>query len=149
MNLKQQLYQYCWTFIEDRFKTIQNNIEEIQKALNSETKSSAGDKHETGRAMLQLEREKLGLQLAEINKIKKALSRVNLDNTSNVITLGSIVFTNKLNYFITISAGKLVVDNEVFYAISANTPMGKLLIGKTAGDVIDFNKNTIEIKKIE
>lgn len=149
MNLKQQLYQYCWTFIEDRFKTIQNNIEEIQKALNSETKSSAGDKHETGRAMLQLEREKLGLQLAEINKIKKALSRVNLDNTSNVITLGSIVFTNKLNYFITISAGKLVVDNEVFYAISANTPMGKLLIGKTAGDVIGFNKNTIEIKKIE
>ena len=140
MNLKQQLYQYCWTFIEDRFKTIQNNIEEIQKALNSETKSSARDKHETGRAMLQLEREKLGLQLAEINKIKKALSRVNLDNTSNVITLGSIVFTNKLNYFITISAGKLVVDNEVFYAISANTPMGKLLIGKTAGDVIDFKK---------
>ncbi len=149
MNLKQQLYQYCWTFIEDRFKTIQNNIEEIQKALNSETKSSAGDKHETGRAMLQLEREKLGLQLAEINKINKTLSRVNLHNTSNVITLGSIVFTNKLNYFITISAGKLVVDNEVFYAISANTPMGKLLIGKTAGDVIDFNKNTIEIKKIE
>ena len=149
MNLKQQLYQYCWTFIEDRFKTIQNNIEEIQKALYSETKSSAGDKHETGRAMLQLEREKLGLQLAEINKINKTLSRVNLHNTSNVITLGSIVFTNKLNYFITISAGKLVVDNEVFYAISANTPMGKLLIGKTAGDVIDFNKNTIEIKKIE
>ena len=71
MNLKQQLYQYCWTFIEDRFKTIQNNIEELQKALNSETKSSAGDKHETGRAMLQLDREKLGLQLAEINKIKK------------------------------------------------------------------------------
>jgi len=149
MNLKQQLYQYCWTFIEDRFKTIQNNIEEIQKALNSETKSSGGDKHETGRAMLQLDREKLGLQLAEINKIKKALSRVNLDNTSNIITLGSIVFTDKLNYFITISAGKLVVDNESFYAISANTPMGKLLIGKTVGDVISFSKNTIEIKKIE
>tara|TARA_R110002073_G_scaffold81742_5_gene195839 strand:+ start:2794 stop:3243 length:450 start_codon:yes stop_codon:yes gene_type:complete len=149
MNLKQQLYQYCWTFIEDRFKTIQNNIEELQKALNSETKSSAGDKHETGRAMLQLDREKLGLQLAEINKIKKALSRVNLDNTSNIITLGSIVFTDKLNYFITISAGKLVVDNESFYAISANTPMGKLLIGKTVGDVIGFSKNTIEIKKIE
>ncbi len=149
MNLKQQLYQSCNTFIEDRFKTIQNNIVELQKALNSETKSSAGDKHETGRAMLQLEREKLGLQLAEINKIKKTLSKVKLDNTSNVITLGSIVYTNKLNYFITISAGKLVFDNESFYAISANTPIGKLLIGKTAGDIIGFNKNNIEIKKIE
>ena len=74
---------------------------------------------------------------------------MNLDNTSNIITLGSIVFTDKLNYFITISAGKLVVDNESFYAISANTPMGKLLIGKTVGDVIGFSKNTIEIKKIE
>jgi len=149
MNLKRKLYQSCEVFIEDKFETIQKAIEELQKALDSETKSSAGDKHETGRAMLQLEREKAGQQLAEINKTKMILSKVNLNNKSNVVTLGSLVHTNKLNYFITISAGKLMVDNESFYAISTNTPIGKLLIGKKKGDVISFNGNSIEITKIE
>ena len=149
MNLKQRLYQYCEVFIEVRFKTIQRTIEGLQKALQSETKSSAGDKHETGRAMLQLEREKAGKQLAEINKTKIVLTKVNLDTKSNVITLGSLVYTNQLNYFIAISAGETKVNNELFYAISANTPIGKLLIGKTAGNSINFNGNRIEIKKID
>ncbi|MCK0108206.1 3-oxoacyl-ACP synthase [Flavobacteriaceae bacterium S0825] len=149
MNLKQKLYQSCETLIEERFQAIQKTIEELQKALLSETKSSAGDKHETGRAMLQLEREKTGQQLAEINKTKIVLSKVNLGKQSNVVTLGSLVYTSQSNYFIAISAGNLVIDNESFYAISANTPIGKLLIGKTKGDNIDFNGNSIEIKKIE
>ena len=149
MNLKQKLYQSCETFIEERFQVIQKTIKELQKALLSETKSSAGDKHETGRAMLQLEREKTGQQLAEINKTKMVLSKVNPEKQSNVVTLGSLVYTNQSNYFIAISAGNLVVDNESFYAISANTPRGKLLIGKTKGDNINFNEKSIEIKKIE
>jgi len=149
MNLKQKLYQSCETLIEERFQAIQKTIEELQKALLSETKSSAGDKHETGRAMLQLEREKTGQQLAEINKTKIILSKVNLGKQSNVVILGSLVYTSQSNYFIAISAGNLVIDNESFYAISANTPIGKLLIGKTKGDNIDFNGNSIEIKKIE
>lgn len=149
MNLKQKLYQSCETFIEERFQAIQKTIKELQKALLSETKSSAGDKHETGRAMLQLEREKTGQQLAEINKTKMVLSKVNPEKQSNVVTLGSLVYTNQSNYFIAISAGNLVVDNESFYAISANTPIGKLLIGKTKGDNINFNGKSIEIKKIE
>lgn len=71
MNIKQELSNQCLEFVENRFQTIQNTINEIQESLLSETKSSAGDKHETGRAMLQLEREKSGNQLAEIQKIKK------------------------------------------------------------------------------
>ena len=76
MILKQNLYNQCQEFIDNRFETIQNTIKDIQKSLLSETKSSAGDKHETGRAMLQLEREKAGQQLAEIQKIKEILLKL-------------------------------------------------------------------------
>ena len=62
MNIKQQLYNLCLEFVDSRYQTIQNTINEIQVSLTSETKSSAGDKHETGRAMLQLEMEKAGQQ---------------------------------------------------------------------------------------
>ena len=41
-------------------------MKEIKEALFEEIKSSVGDKHETGRAMLQLEREKVGNQFYEV-----------------------------------------------------------------------------------
>ena len=71
LKIKENLYLQCVDFVENRFQTIQKTIDEIQESLTSETKSSAGDKHETGRAMLQLEREKAGNQLAEIQKTKE------------------------------------------------------------------------------
>ncbi len=74
---KLTLYKLCFDFIENKRHTIQQTIAEIQQSLTSETKSSAGDKHETGRAMLQLEREKAGQQLAEIQKLQEHLSKVN------------------------------------------------------------------------
>ena len=69
LRIKEVLYASCIDFIEDRLETIQRTINDIQGSLTSETKSSAGDKHETGRAMLQLEREKSGVQLNEIQKV--------------------------------------------------------------------------------
>ena len=64
--IKQELFGQCQNFVNSKLDTIRQTINELQQALNSETKSSAGDKHETGRAMIQLEREKMGRQLAEV-----------------------------------------------------------------------------------
>ena len=148
LETKENLYLQCVHFVDKRFHTIQNTINEIQESLTSETKSSAGDKHETGRAMLQLEREKAGNQLAEIQKIKENLSKINSSNTSKKIGLGSVVYTNKSNYFIAISAGELQVENEVFFAISPNTPIGQLLMGKTAADEVIFRDTKFTITRV-
>tara|TARA_R110001583_G_scaffold24316_4_gene88797 strand:- start:213 stop:674 length:462 start_codon:yes stop_codon:yes gene_type:complete len=145
---KQKLYKGCLDFVENRFQTIQNTIKEIQESLTSETKSSAGDKHETGRAMLQLEREKAGHQLAEIQKIREHLSKINIEAPSKTVGLGSLVYTTQSNYFIAISAGEIVLDSESFYAISSATPMAQLLISKTVGDKIQFRNATITITEI-
>ncbi|MBP0905281.1 3-oxoacyl-ACP synthase [Mariniflexile gromovii] len=148
LKIKVALYKQCVDFVESRFDIIQNTITEIQESLTSETKSSAGDKHETGRAMLQLEREKAGNQLAEIQKIKENLSKINSSNTTEFIGLGSVVYTNKSNYFIAISAGELKVESELFYAISPNTPVGQLLIGKTVGEEVVFREQPFKIEKV-
>ncbi|UKM65450.2 GreA/GreB family elongation factor [Flavobacteriaceae bacterium GSB9] len=148
MSIKEQLYRQCLAYTEMRFETINNTISEIQESMLSETKSSAGDKHETGRAMLQLEREKAGSQLAEIEKTKQNLSKINIENSVKSIGLGSVVFTTQFNYFIAISAGELTVEDQTFYAISANTPIGKLLIGKSVGDVVNFRNMKIEVVDI-
>ena len=148
MSLKLELYQLCESFIEKRFNTIQKSIEELQASLLSETKSSAGDKHETGRAMLQLEREKAGQQLAEIQKQSQLLDRIDISKSSKIIRPGSLVYTTNVNYFITVSAGELKQGEQSFYAISLHTPIAKLLLGKTIGDQIVFRDQEFIIKRV-
>ena len=148
MTIKEKLYNLCLESIDNRLLTVKITMDEIQESLLSETKSSAGDKHETGRAMLQLEREKAGNQLAEIIKIKTNLSKIDITIQSKKIRLGSVVYTNKANYFISISSGELIVDNIKFYAISPNTPIGLLLISRTVGDTVAFRGNEFVVIKI-
>ncbi len=146
--IKSQLLLLCQESLDVRLKTVTAIINDLQLSLQSETKSSAGDKHETGRAMVQLEREKAGNQLAEIQKIQTTLSKINADHTAKSIGLGSIVFTTKANYFIAISSGEITFENEKFYAISPNTPIGLLLLGKTVGDVVSFRGNSFNIVEV-
>jgi transcription elongation GreA/GreB family factor len=148
LEAKKELYILCYDFVDNRRKTIQNTIKEIQESLTSETKSSAGDKHETGRAMLQLEREKLGHQLAEIEKLEESLSKIDTTVNCKTIGLGSIVYTTQANYFIAISSGKMEVNGTEFYAISTNTPIGLLLMGKNVGDEVVFREQNIKILNV-
>ena len=148
MSIKQELFNRCLEFVDNRFQTIQNTIQEIQESLLSETKSSAGDKHETGRAMLQLEREKAGNQLAEIQTLKAILNKVNLEVKHQKIALGSVVYTTQSNYYIAISAGELVLDSKKYFAISPATPIAQLLISKKVGDEVNFRNTTIRITEI-
>jgi len=144
-NIKQDLYNQCLSFVHNRLQTIQNTISEIQESLTSETKSSAGDKHETGRAMLHIEREKAGQQLAEIQKINQILTKIDVSETSEIVVLGSIVFTTQANYFVAVSAGEISTSSDKFYAISAITPIAQLLLGKKRGDDIQFRDQVFKI----
>lgn len=148
MNLKEELYKACKEHIEKREGTIVKTIRSHQNALQAETKSSAGDKHETGRAMLQLEMEKAGQQLNEVDQMKTILSKVDYTTSSNIVHLGSIVKTNKENYFISISAGQIKTVNAIYFAISLASPIGKLLLGKQKGDSFLLNNNTITITEV-
>jgi transcription elongation GreA/GreB family factor len=147
-ELKQQLYLKCVQSCNNRLEVVKNSIEEIQESLTSETKSSAGDKHETGRAMLQLEREKAGNQLAEIQKLQEILSKIDVTKTSKTVCLGSVVLTSSSNYFIAISAGEIILEEQKFFAISQNTPIGKLLIGKQSGDLVSFREQEFKVDAV-
>ena len=148
LKIKEALFEQCEVFVNKRLYNIENVISSNQKALQSETKSSAGDKHETGRAMLQLEIEKAGQQLAGITQMKAVLSKIDISKTSKNACLGSVIITDKARYFLSISAGQLVVVDKSYFAISVASPIGKLLLGKQEKDAISFNGITIVINEI-
>jgi|TARA_R110000782_G_scaffold251934_1_gene339603 hypothetical protein len=129
-SIKTVLHQRCLLLAEERIVSLQHILKEAQQAANNETKSSAGDKHETGRAMAQLETEKLTAQLSEALNIKQNLTQINPTITNNTVVLGSVVYTNKGNFYIAASIGKVAIANEVFFAISPPLPQASTLVVK-------------------
>jgi transcription elongation GreA/GreB family factor len=145
VSLKEQLFLACRDFISKKRLVIENVISEIETSLQSETKSSAGDKHETGRAMLQLEREKAGNQLAEIDKQEELLSKIDISKANTTVSLGSVVFTTEASYFLAIGVGEIIVDNRKFYAVSTKAPISQALLGKRVDDNIVFRNRKFKI----
>ncbi|PHS53229.1 MAG: 3-oxoacyl-ACP synthase [Lutibacter sp.] len=145
LEIKEKLYKACLHFTNEKLTTVMNMMHSNKKALFSETKSSAGDKHETGRAMIQLEMEKLSGQLGEINLMDDVLKKMDYKKKSEVICLGSLIITDKINYYLAISAGKITIDTVHYFAISTNSPIGQQLLGKHIGGIIQFNNAKILI----
>lgn len=149
MNIKEELLKKCHQFVNNRLQNIEETISSNQTALQSETKSSAGDKHETGRAMLQLEMEKAGQQIANIQQMKETLAKIDVLKKSTNAHLGSLIKTNTGNYFLSVSVGQLKVDNELYFAVSVSSPIGKLLLGKSVNEQVMFNSINIKLLSIK
>lgn len=61
---------------------------------------------------------------------------------------GAVVITDKQNFLLSIGAGKFMVGNKVFFAISAQTPIYAALKGKKVGDTLVFNGQSQTIRDI-
>ncbi len=146
--LKTQLYNYCTHYVQERIDSFQKAMKEAQDSANSEEKSSAGDKYETGRAMMQIERDKNAKQLEETLKLKKALSVFSPQQTHTQVALGSLVYTQEGTFYIAISAGKISIDGTTYFAIAPTSPLGLAFMNAEAGHRITFNHKTYEITSI-
>lgn len=98
--------------------------------------------------MLQLEREKQGNQLAECEKMQELLHRVQPDSQNTIGGMGALIETANQYYYIAISAGAITTEGVPIYCISPATPIGKLLLGKTAGETFLFNGNPFSVLSI-
>ncbi|SDP99450.1 hypothetical protein SAMN05428975_5007 [Mucilaginibacter sp. OK268] len=138
-DLKKKLHDQCVNYVRKSMDAAELGIKEAQKASNEDTKSSAGDKYETGRAMMQQETNRNLTQLNEANKLMVALNRISTNGESTKAETGSVITTNNGNFYLAISAGSLSVDGKTYFAVSAASPIGSLLIGKAAGDSFNLN----------
>ena len=148
LELKFELQQQCKDLIKLRYDSIHKTISGIEFSLKEESKSTSGDKHHTGRAMLQIDRENAGNQLRQIEKVMRQLEKVDIALTSDKIRLGSIIKTNQATFFMSISVGKLETDNSIYLGIAPISPIGMCLLGKTKGDQFSFNGKVYKIEEV-
>ena len=132
-------------YVLEKISDYEEAIQGAQHSANEETKSSAGDKYETGRAMAQLEIEKNTTQLSEAKRLKKALEQIVSDRKYPSVQPGSVVLTNQGNFYVAISAGPFTIENKVYFAVSPASPIGQKLVGLGSGDSFNLNGKTFNV----
>ena len=138
MQLKEEICSVLNEQLTAKICTANQSIDSAKEARDNETKSSAGDKYETGREMMQFELDKQNGQLHQLTLLQGELSKVKLQITHQQAAFGSLVITNQGNYFLSVSLGRVVIETEDYYALSLVSPLGKMLLGKSVGDSFVF-----------
>jgi transcription elongation GreA/GreB family factor len=148
MPFKQNVYQYFLQMAEERVASLQKVLADLKDSAGNETKSTAGDKHEVGLAMLQIEQANAGSQLEDALSKKNALEKINPDNKADVVVNGSLLKTNRGYLFLCTALGKAEVDGEKVIALSPQSPLGQKLVGLTSGQTAEINGTQYFIESI-
>lgn len=148
-SVKQRLYENCLAGLQKRVDTLLGEIRLLQDSANQETKSTVGDKYETGRSMAQIEIDNLRSQLAEALRMKQDLLQIDYNSKSIIATPGSLLFTSRGNFYIAVHAGQQQVDDQTFFAVSPASPIAQKLLGKKVGDSFVLNQQEFTILRIQ
>lgn len=149
MTLKEKIYHSCCELVQQKIDAVQKNLQELSDSAGNETKRTAGDKHETALAMLQIEQENNTRQLNELLQQKAVLEKLDASLQTEIAVRGSLVHTSKGIFYISLGLGKLKVENETVFSVSPDAPLGKLMLMKKMGDAFQFNNTVYEIISVE
>lgn len=148
LERKREAHKAIMDVVDRAISQIDQEIRELQAAANEETKSSAGDKYETGRAMAQLEIEKLLQQRHDRLAIQNLLRSISLDRLHESVQLGAMVETSRGNFYLTANAGEIRIGSFQFLTLSIKSPLGQLMMGRKSGDIFEWNKTSVVIHHV-
>ena len=144
-GLKKRLFQACLDLLDEKIELYQKAIAGAEEAAANETKSSAGDKYETGRAMMHLEKEKNARQLSEVLTMKSRIRQISFEKDFSKVATGTLVQTNVGHLFFLESIGKVILDGEKFQVISIQSPIGQVLRGAEENETRLFKGREIKV----
>ena len=139
MNLKQKIYHHYLNVINDKIVMLQKVLADLKESSSNETKSTAGDKHETALAMLQIEQANVQGQLQEALTKKMVLEKINPDLRASIIVNGSLIKTNRGYLWMSAALGKIQIENINVIALSQQSPLGLKWLGLKTGDSTGIN----------
>jgi len=149
MTLKQKIHAYYLKVINEKVQLLQKVLADLKESGTNETKSTAGDKHETALAMLQIEQANTREHLEKIAAQKAVLEKIDPSISATTIVKGSLVKTSRGYLFVSTALGKAIIDGITVIALSPESPLGIKLMGLKAGDTCDLNNNRYCIETIE
>ncbi|MBC7865956.1 MAG: hypothetical protein H7X88_00325 [Gloeobacteraceae cyanobacterium ES-bin-316] len=149
MSLKEKIYRIYEQMLLEKIQLLQSTLQDLSQSVANETKSSAGDKHETALAMIQIEQENKRKQLKELQLQQVQFKKIDPTYVANQILNGALVCTDKGYFFISIALGKIVLEEKTIYALSPTSPLGQKLLGLRPGEEAAVNSASYRILSVE
>ena len=148
MQFKQKVYEHYRELLEDKILSLQKVLDDLKESGANETKSTAGDKHETALAMVQIEQANKRAQMEQLLAQKAVLNKIDPSIQAIQVVNGSLVKTQQQYFFISVALGKAIVGEKNIVALSAQSPLGKILMGLKKGNTASFNQTHFLIEEI-
>ncbi len=175
MHNKETIYRAFLQMIREKVAGLQTVLADLRESASNETKSTAGDKHETALAMLQIEQENTRRQLADAMEQLAVMEKLDLGHGGEKLGKGSLVGTDRGMFFVAAAVGKIKMEvdelgngametklkegnefkpsskvaEETIISISPQSPLGKALMGKGVGNKVEVNKLEYSILSVE
>lgn len=146
--MKQKVHDTCCKMLAERIQSLKSQLSELIEGAKNDSKSTAGDKHETARAMMQIEQEKLSNQLNLLLTQEQVLNRIDPAAHNELVSNGALVKTDQGCIYISIPLGRIAVGDAFVMCISAQSPLGMKLVGKRTGDSEEFNGTAYRIEAV-
>lgn len=148
MTFKEKAYDRYQQVLNDKVRLLEQNLEGLFQSALNETKRTAGDKHETALAMLQIEQENTRRQLQDARLQQGLLQKIDASFLSSRVTTGSLAKTNQGYLFIGVALGKIVLDGVTVMSVSPQSPLGSQLMGLVVGSKVTMNGRTYVVEEI-
>lgn len=146
--MKTQLLEYLKNHLDTRMQAALEAMQSAQSSANEETKSSAGDKYETARAMAQIERDRHAQLYDQLRQERAVLDRIDAEFNFQRVGLGALVKTSAGYFFISVSVGLVDIEGTKVIAVSPQSPLGASLMGKQVGDNFPFQQKKCIIEEV-
>jgi transcription elongation GreA/GreB family factor len=138
-TFKDKVHQHFLELLDNKISTIRQKLDDLKESLKNETKSTAGDKHETARAFVHIEQENTSRQLEVLLQQKAELQSFSGLYVSDKVVPGALIETDRGWLYISASIGKAVIDGKTVSALSPQSPLGKKLTGCKIDDSAEIN----------
>ncbi len=149
MTFKECIYKHCIELVNNKIDLLRQTLADLKESAANETKSTAGDKHETALAMLQIEQKNTGQQLENLLLQKLLLNKIIPSPSGKQIANGALVKTNKGYFFLSTALGKIIVEATAVIVLSPQSPLGSVLMGLKVNETATVNGLTYVIESIE
>jgi hypothetical protein len=145
---KEQILNHLKEKIYINLHSLNEELESLVEDKTRDTKSSAGDKFETSREMIQQSEKLISSRISELRKQMEALDNLPLKEC-NKIEFGALAHTNNGVFLFGIGGSIFEIENLKIIPISFGSPLGNLFKNKTLGDIVSFNSKQYTITSIQ
>lgn len=135
--------------LKEKKSQLSQQLQDIQDARNNETKSSAGDKYETTREMMQQEADQIEARLQQTTFMIDQLHHLPSPEKDVPVQVGHLIKTNLGWFFLSVPFGKFSVEGMICFALSPSSPLGQKLLGGQVDDTITLGRITYRIEAVK